>query len=105
MMTSQEKRAQKGSSQDILFAMQDRQRKFSIALYDVISCILLAEEKGYLPRLPADRKKELFQLCYFFLTMFSREKILETLSTMKQFICLSEEEFVMWRRKETLDRI
>lgn len=62
MMTSQEKRAQKGSSQDILFAMQDRQGKFSIALYDVICCILLAEEKGYLPTLPVDIKKEFFQL-------------------------------------------
>ena len=41
------------------FAMQDRCGKFSIALSDVISCILIAEEKGYLPELPSEIKEQL----------------------------------------------
>lgn len=49
----------KNNTEAFVFAMQDRCGKFSIALSDVLSCILIAEERGYLPELPSEIKEQL----------------------------------------------
>ena len=36
----------------LLFAMQDRHHKFSIGLLDVLKCLKVAEDEGYVPPLP-----------------------------------------------------
>ena len=75
---------------------------------NIIPCIDLRDilsTNFYLQTQEGRYMRQCRPLYYFFLTMFSRENILETLSTIKQFICLSEEEFVMWRGKENMDRI
>ena len=49
-------------AEDFIFAMQDRYGKFSVTLKDIISCVLLAEENGYLPEIASNTRKHLFSI-------------------------------------------
>jgi hypothetical protein len=39
----------------LLFALQDKEHQFSMGLTSVLQCLRLAEEKGFVPKLPGQR--------------------------------------------------
>lgn len=45
-----------------VFALQDRNGRFSISLADILKCILKAEKQGILPGLPAEQKNRLREI-------------------------------------------
>ena len=40
--------------EELVFAMEDTEHKFSLGLFTVLECLLIAEKEGYVPTLPAD---------------------------------------------------
>lgn len=48
-----------------VFALQDRNGRFSISLADILKCILKAEKQGILPGLPEELKNRLREIAEY----------------------------------------